>query len=296
MRAFRRSSTSKHSGALMSSRLMPPKVGSSAATTSTSLSTFVLVDLDVEDVDAGELLEQDRLALHHGLGGERADIAEAEHGGAVGDHRDEVLARGEVRGLRRIGRDRLARRRRRRANRRAPGRAGCRAAWSAGSPAFRGADSGGRTARPISDPPRCCLPSPTLLALTVMFSEALVRALPRCRQRSSREGGRDREPPAPAEELAQPAQPDPTSPRRAGANATASTSASSPMAGPRCGSRNRAGSSPSGAIAPSPTRSRSCSAGTIASIGAPPIRSRPCRELWPTAPATEDYHTLPRAT
>ena len=33
-------STTKQSGALMSSRLMPPKVGSSAAMTSTSLSTF----------------------------------------------------------------------------------------------------------------------------------------------------------------------------------------------------------------------------------------------------------------
>ena len=53
----------------------------------------LLGDLDIEDVDAGELLEQDRLAFHHGLGGERADIAEAEHGGAVGDHGDEVLAR-----------------------------------------------------------------------------------------------------------------------------------------------------------------------------------------------------------
>ena len=70
---------------------MPPKVGSSAAMMSTSLSTFVLGDLDVEDVDAGELLEQDRLAFHHRLGGERADGAEAEHGGAVGDDGDEVL-------------------------------------------------------------------------------------------------------------------------------------------------------------------------------------------------------------
>ena len=36
MRARSVRSTSKHSGALMSSRLMPPKVGSSAATTSIS--------------------------------------------------------------------------------------------------------------------------------------------------------------------------------------------------------------------------------------------------------------------
>ena len=67
-----------------------------------------LVDLDVEGVDAGELLEQDRLALHHRLGGERADGAEAEHGGAVGDHADQIAARGEVGGLGRVGDDQLA--------------------------------------------------------------------------------------------------------------------------------------------------------------------------------------------
>ena len=39
MRSRSRDSTSKHSGALISSRLMPPKVGSSAATISTILST-----------------------------------------------------------------------------------------------------------------------------------------------------------------------------------------------------------------------------------------------------------------
>ena len=48
------------------------------------------VELEVEDVDVGELLEEDSLALHHRLAGERADVAEAEHGGAVGDDGDEV--------------------------------------------------------------------------------------------------------------------------------------------------------------------------------------------------------------
>ena len=48
------------------------------------------VHLDVEHVDVGELLEQDALALHHRLGGVGADVAESEHGGAVGDHGDEV--------------------------------------------------------------------------------------------------------------------------------------------------------------------------------------------------------------
>ena len=67
------------------------------------------VDLDVEHVDAGELLEQDRLALHHRLGGQRADVAEAEHRRAVGDHARPGSARGLVGRLGRIGGDRQAR-------------------------------------------------------------------------------------------------------------------------------------------------------------------------------------------
>ena len=51
-----------------------------------------LVDLDVECVDVGEALEQDRLPFHDGLRRRGADIAEAEHGGAVRDHADEVAA------------------------------------------------------------------------------------------------------------------------------------------------------------------------------------------------------------
>ncbi len=47
-----------------------------------------LVQFDVEYVDAGELLEEAGLALHHRLAGERADVAEAEHRGAIGHDRD----------------------------------------------------------------------------------------------------------------------------------------------------------------------------------------------------------------
>ena len=68
----------------------------------------LLLDLDVEAVDTGEFLEQDRLAFHHRLRGQRADVAEAEHGGAVGDDGDEVLAGGEFGRFRRIVDDRLA--------------------------------------------------------------------------------------------------------------------------------------------------------------------------------------------
>ena len=66
------------------------------------------VELDVEHVDAGELLEQDPLALHHRLGGQRPDRAEAEHRGTVGDHRDEVATRRDAARLVRVGDNRLA--------------------------------------------------------------------------------------------------------------------------------------------------------------------------------------------
>jgi hypothetical protein len=87
---------------------MPPKVGSSAAMMSTSLSTFVLGDLEVEHVDAGELLEQHALAFHHRLAGQRADVAQAQHRGAVGDHGHQVAARGVAPGIGRVVDDLLA--------------------------------------------------------------------------------------------------------------------------------------------------------------------------------------------
>ena len=65
-------------------------------------------DLNVEDIDAGEFLEQNRLAFHHWLGGERADRAEAEHRCAIAKDRDQILARRVDRRAMRIGRNRLA--------------------------------------------------------------------------------------------------------------------------------------------------------------------------------------------
>jgi hypothetical protein len=57
---------------------------------------IAFVDFDVETVDAGEFLEQDRLPLHHRFAGERADCAEAKHRGAVGDDAYQIAACGEV--------------------------------------------------------------------------------------------------------------------------------------------------------------------------------------------------------
>ena len=68
------------------------------------------VDLDVEHVDAGEFLEQHALAFHDRLGGQRADVAQAQHRGAVGDDRDQVAARGVFIGVGRVLDDFFARR------------------------------------------------------------------------------------------------------------------------------------------------------------------------------------------
>ena len=54
---------------------------------------------EVDGVDVGEALEQHRLAFHHRLGGQRAEVAEAEDGGAVGDDGDEIALGGVVVGL-----------------------------------------------------------------------------------------------------------------------------------------------------------------------------------------------------
>ena len=51
---------------------------------------------EIDGIDIGEALEQDRFAFHHRLGRQRAAIAEAENGGAVGDHRDEIALGGVV--------------------------------------------------------------------------------------------------------------------------------------------------------------------------------------------------------
>ena len=72
---------------------MPPKDGPRIAHAVDELVDVLGVDLEVDRIDVGEALEQHRLAFHHRLGGERAEIAEAEDGGAVGDDGDQVAAR-----------------------------------------------------------------------------------------------------------------------------------------------------------------------------------------------------------
>ena len=55
-------------------------------------------DFEVDRVDVGEALEQDRLAFHHRLGRQRAAIAQPQNGGSVGDDGDEVALGGIIKG------------------------------------------------------------------------------------------------------------------------------------------------------------------------------------------------------
>ena len=66
------------------------------------------VETDRVGVDAGELLEQQGLALHDRHGAERTDVAQTEHGGAVAHDGHGVLAHGEIVRQQRIGLDGLA--------------------------------------------------------------------------------------------------------------------------------------------------------------------------------------------
>ena len=88
------SSMSKQRGAEMSSRLMPPYDGAIRAIASTSSSTVPVSMHHRHGVDSGEVLEEHGLALHHRHRPERADVAQAQHRGAVADHGHGVAPRG----------------------------------------------------------------------------------------------------------------------------------------------------------------------------------------------------------
>ena len=69
------------------------------------------VDLEIDGIHVGEALEENRLALHHRLRGERAEIAETEDRRAVRDHRHHVGPGGVVEGQGRVLGDRQHRHR-----------------------------------------------------------------------------------------------------------------------------------------------------------------------------------------
>jgi hypothetical protein len=63
------------------------------------------VHLDVEAVNVGEFLEEDGLALHHRLTGQRPDVAKAKDRSAVRDHGDKVAFGGVAAGRCGVGLD-----------------------------------------------------------------------------------------------------------------------------------------------------------------------------------------------
>ncbi|MNP00035.1 hypothetical protein D3C76_918190 [compost metagenome] len=63
------------------------------------------VDFDVEHVDTGEALEQHALAFHDRLGGQRAEVAQAEDRGTVGNYCNQVALAGVAVGQLGIARD-----------------------------------------------------------------------------------------------------------------------------------------------------------------------------------------------
>ena len=103
-----RCSISKQRGAAMSSRLMPPKPGRDRLDRRHDPVGVGGVEADRPGVDAAELLEELGLALHHRHRRGRPDVAEPEHGAAVGDDRDRVALDRQVPDLLGILGDRAA--------------------------------------------------------------------------------------------------------------------------------------------------------------------------------------------
>ena len=65
----------------------------------------LVLHLDVDGVDTGEALEQQRFAFHHRLGGQRPQIAQTQNGGAVGDDGHQIALAGITVGIGRVGGD-----------------------------------------------------------------------------------------------------------------------------------------------------------------------------------------------
>ena len=155
-----RRSTSKQRGAEMSSRLMPAKTGAISSTVADDLVDVLGVEADREGVDAGEPLEQRGLALHHRQRGDRPEVAQPEHRGAVGDHGDGVALDGQPAGVARGSRRWPGRPGRHPACRSSTGRRGCGSGPSAGSRSCRRGASGRCGRRPCRSSRRRPAPAP----------------------------------------------------------------------------------------------------------------------------------------
>lgn len=89
----------------MSSKLMPPKVGSQGFDHLDQSVGVLAVQLQIVDVHVREQLEQHAFAFHNRLARQRADVAQAEHGCAVADHGHQIGTAREAGGFGGIGLD-----------------------------------------------------------------------------------------------------------------------------------------------------------------------------------------------
>ena len=103
----RRCSISKQRGAAMSSEIDPAEAGRDRQHRRHDRVDVLGRQAQREGVHAAEVLEEHRLALHHGQRGLGSDVAQPEYGRAVGDHGHHVLLGRERPGLLRIVGDRL---------------------------------------------------------------------------------------------------------------------------------------------------------------------------------------------
>ena len=122
--SFSRSSISKQRGAEMSSRLMPPNAGAISLTVRTISSVSVVSRQIGKASTPANSLNRQHLPSITGIAAARADVAEPEHRGAVGDDRDRVALDRVLEGLVRVVGDRQAHARDARACRPSRGRRG----------------------------------------------------------------------------------------------------------------------------------------------------------------------------
>src|SRR6218665_3229205 len=86
----------KHSGALMSSRLMPPSVGSSAAMISISLSGSRSASSMSNTSTPANFWNRQPLSSLTGFPPDGADVAQTQHRRAIGDHGHQIAAGGVI--------------------------------------------------------------------------------------------------------------------------------------------------------------------------------------------------------
>ena len=97
--AFKRVSISKHSGGFDVFEIDAAEGGGDGFDDLNEAFGVFLVDLDVVGVDAAVDFEEEAFAFHDGFAGQGTDVAETEHGGAVGDDGHEVALVGVAIGV-----------------------------------------------------------------------------------------------------------------------------------------------------------------------------------------------------